>query len=376
MKKQIIFVLLMSISLLAAMNTNVRIAGESQIIEFNNSNYRITEDENYSLIYADNGNVSDNSGAPGLPQFLIHISTPQNQTPNIEFNVLESELIALTKDIQPIPLPERRDGISHFNYQIDPIKYQIINNKLEIRANQNFRRVSFAEVVINPFLYNYEAKTIEVITKAELIVSVTRTRNFQGALDKFEEAFAQGLTNPQDVHIVQNRDSSVNYADFTIANHWYKIEISQNGIHSLSYNDLKDIMPVNDIDPRNLRIFATSGRKLREKSIPVGLPLDDGYPFQEIPLLVEGEEDGSFDSNDKIIFYARNRHGYDYLSNLSSRMSVNPYSDDGIYWLSYDAILDSPPLRMEQEAEASSYAVTRSNNPQNTIGRASCRERV
>lgn len=360
MKRQIIFMLLMSVSLLVAMSTNVRISGESQIIEFNNSNYRVTEDENYSLIYADNSDVSDNSGAPNLPQFLIHISTPQNQTPNIEFNVLESEFITLTKDIQPIPFPEKRDGMSHFHYQIDPIKYQIKNNKLEITPNQSFRRVSFAEVIINPFLYNYETKRVEVITKAELIVSVPRARNSQEILDKFEQAFAQGLTNPQDVHIVQTRDSSVNYADFTIANHWYKIEISNNGIHSLSYNDLKDIMPVDDIDPRNLRIFSTGGRKLHEKT------LDDGYPFQEIPLLVEGEEDGSFDNEDKIIFYARNRHGYDYLSKLSSRMSVNPYSDDGIYWLSFDAILDSHPLRMEQEAETQSYAITRSNNPQNS----------
>ncbi|MFA7057306.1 MAG: type IX secretion system sortase PorU [Candidatus Cloacimonadales bacterium] len=360
MKKQIIFMLLMSVSLLVAMNKNVRISGEAQIIEFNNSDYRIIEAEDYFSIDADNGHVSEKSGAPNLPHFLFQVSTPQNHTPNIELNILESRIITLSKDIQPIPFVERRDGMSHYTYKIDPSQYQIKKSNLEVIPNQNFRRISFAEVIINPFLYNYEAKTLEVIIRAELVVLVPNTKGSQPTLDKFEQAFAKDLTNPQAIHTLKSRARTINYADFTIANHWYKIDISQNGIHALSYNNLKDILPVNDIDPRNIRIFSTGGKQLWADT------LDNGYPFREIPLLIEGEADGSFDVNDRIIFYARNRNGYDFLSKLSSKMSINPYSDNSVYWLSYDAVLDSLPLRMEQENAPASYTVTRNNNPQNS----------
>ncbi len=360
MKRYLLIVLiLINILVLVAMGKNVRIEGNYQIIELDNSDFTLSEDGEFAVITAPNSQVSAVAGQANLPYFLIQVSTPENSSPSVEVNILESKTIKLRKDIQPIPEVEKHNKINQYNYQIDPEKYRASRSQLQITPNLNFRRVSYAEIKFNPFKYNYTTRTLEVATKIELVMPIPETNRIVAPLDRFEEKFITTLVNPSNFHLVNNRFRYPAYTDFSIANHWYKIEINKDGIYSLTYNNLQNTLPVNDIDPRNIRIFTTGGEKMAEDTA------DAGSPFREIPLLIEGESDGSFDSGDRIIFYARDRNDYDYLSEIGNKLSINPYSDAGIYWLSYDAVLDSLPLRMEFEDSSPSATVTRTNNPQN-----------
>lgn len=360
MKRYILIVLLLiNIIVLTAISKNVRIVEDRQIIEIDNSDFDIDEDGEYAVLNAPNAASDAKIGEPNLPYFMFLVSTPENYSPAVEINIIESVKFKLKKNIQPIPDIEKINNIYEYNFQIDEAKYQTRQEQLEIVPNQNFRRISFSEIKFNPFIYNYKTKSLEVITKAELSVALPTSKKSVTSLDIFEEKFVENLTNPADFHLINDRPRDINFADFSIANHWYKVEIETDGIYALTYNNLRNIIPVNDIDPQNLRIFTSGGEKLAE------LNADDGSPFLEIPLLIEGEADGSFDSSDRIIFYARNRNGYDMLNKLSDKMSINPYSKAAIYWLTYDAVLDSLPLRMELDNEVHSPTVTRSNNPQN-----------
>ncbi len=361
MKKLVILVLLLiNILVVVAMSNIVRYEGNVQIIEFENNEFTISQDGEFTIISAQNSHVNEISGEANLPYYLFQVSTPDDFTPTVKLNILESKSIKLTKDIQPIPKIEKYYDSYQYKYQINEEKYQTHKPQVQIIDNQNFRRISFAEIKFNPFKYNYTSKTLEAITKAELIISIPETKSSSLYLDDFEQKFLANLTNPNNIHLTNRPINNPYFTDFSIANHWYKIEINQDGVYSLTYSNLQSSLPVNDIDPRNIRIFTTGGEKLSE------LTADDGSPFREIPLLIEGEADGSFDSGDRIIFYARDRNDYDYLSKLGSKFSINPYSDAGIYWLSYDAVLDSLPLRMDFDDENHSTTITRSNNPQNS----------
>lgn len=92
----------------------------------------------------------------------------------------------------------------------------------------------------------------------------------------------------------------------------YKISIQEDGIYSLSYSDLsKAGINLNLVNPQNIKIYNLG---------------------EEIPIYVQGEEDGVFDTSAYIEFYA--------LKNRSE------YSNINIYWLTWEG---TPGKRMEKK---------------------------
>ncbi len=81
----------------------------------------------------------------------------------------------------------------------------------------------------------------------------------------------------------------------------YKVMVSQDGIYKLSYDDLRAAgLPVDTLDPRELKMY------------------DNG---QETAIQVFGEQDGSFDQGDFLLFYGH--------------MLSSPYTCTNVYWLTY-----------------------------------------
>lgn len=114
---------------------------------------------------------------------------------------------------------------------------------------------------------------------------------------------------------------------------WYKIKLSKSGVFRLdkSFFDTNNI-PTN-IDPRTLKIYGNGGKMLNDN------PGDFRYgSLQENAIEFRGQEDGSFDNEDFILFYAQGPHDWNRLpdstlSNLAHRF--NQYSDDTYYFITY-----------------------------------------
>ncbi|MFH1012024.1 MAG: C25 family cysteine peptidase [bacterium] len=94
----------------------------------------------------------------------------------------------------------------------------------------------------------------------------------------------------------------------------FKIVVDEEGIYRISQPMLASAgVPVEQIDPRTIKI------KVRAR---------------EIPLFVQGEVDGIFDTHDYIEFYGKeNRQTY---SSLDATMYKDPWSDENVYWLSWN----------------------------------------
>lgn len=81
---------------------------------------------------------------------------------------------------------------------------------------------------------------------------------------------------------------------------WYKIEVSQTGVHKIDYNLLKSLgINPDNIDPRNLRLYGNGGGMLPELN---NVARHDD--LVENPIIIVGEADGRFDVGDYILFYA------------------------------------------------------------------------
>lgn len=105
---------------------------------------------------------------------------------------------------------------------------------------------------------------------------------------------------------------------------WYKMSISSTGMYKLTYSDLAAMgVDVANINPRNISIYHNGGGvlpKINKNYYP-----DDLY---EIPIFVYGEDDGVFNQNDYIIFYARGPVVWKYNRARQFYAHVkNPYTD-------------------------------------------------
>lgn len=102
---------------------------------------------------------------------------------------------------------------------------------------------------------------------------------------------------------------------------YYYFPVVEDGVYRVSKQELKDAgMDVDNIDPRNIQLFARG---------------DEQY------VLIEGESDGSFDDNDYLEFYAEHNDGYlDSLLYEDPRHQVNPffsiYNDTIKYYVTWN----------------------------------------
>lgn len=106
---------------------------------------------------------------------------------------------------------------------------------------------------------------------------------------------------------------------------WFKFYVEKSGVYKLSKSFIQSLgMDVNNINPKKIKIFGNGGRM-------VPLMNNVEYPFdvQENAIQVIGEDDGSFDAQDYILFYAEGVDTY----NKESDTHLNLYSDRSYYYI-------------------------------------------
>lgn len=112
---------------------------------------------------------------------------------------------------------------------------------------------------------------------------------------------------------------------------WHKIAVTKDGMYSINRNQLAAMgINVNQIDPRNIQLFGNGIGLLPESLNPSDYP----ESIQEIPIIVEGENDGSFDANDRIIFFGKGPDEIQYNpSEDFITYQKNYYADSAYYFL-------------------------------------------
>ncbi len=106
---------------------------------------------------------------------------------------------------------------------------------------------------------------------------------------------------------------------------WYRFYVEKSGVYKISKSFLQSLgMKLNNINPNSIHIYGNGGRMLP-------LPNDVEYPsdLAENAIYIEGGNDGSFDGQDYILFYAE---GMDNWSN-ENQTHNNLYADRAYYYV-------------------------------------------
>ena len=127
---------------------------------------------------------------------------------------------------------------------------------------------------------------------------------------------------------------------------FYKIGVTETGIHKLDFNFLKDLgLNPAQLDPRQLRLYGNGGGMLPQAN--AAPRFDD---LRENAILVQGEADGTFHNNDYVLFYAQGPHTWSLNSNNGQfSHHFNVYSDTAYYFLTVGPVAG---LRVQQAAPA------------------------
>jgi hypothetical protein len=111
---------------------------------------------------------------------------------------------------------------------------------------------------------------------------------------------------------------------------WVKIKITQNGIYKITHSQISNDLGLSN--PGNIRIFGYGAGMLSRKNADIR-PSD----LQEIPLMFNESQPGTFQNGDNVTFYAEGPTKWDY--NSSSKMflhTIHNFSDASYYFITTD----------------------------------------
>ncbi len=133
---------------------------------------------------------------------------------------------------------------------------------------------------------------------------------------------------------------------------WYKFSVDTTGVFKIDKNLLQQIgISTNGLNPKKIHIYGNGGNLL-----PV---LNSDFRFndlQENAIYIEGENDGSFDNSDYILFYAKGPH--DWVVNPATNTAKhrqNIFSDKAYYFIT---VSNDDGKRIQQKTPITANAST------------------
>lgn len=202
---------------------------------------------------------------------------------------------------------------------------------VEVTGRGEVRGVRYIELTLHPARFVRDGG-LEVTDRIEVSVEFTEPPRDSRNGDRLVAAVLLNGAHAQSWSLDPGNSSTASV--FERSPNWLRIAVDSTGIYILTREDLARAgVPVAGLDPRTLSLYAVPGH------VPNSV---EPETLSEVPIFVTGEEDGRFDRNDRIIFYAQ---GADYWQPGCSLYTKNLYTQRSRCWLSWGG---GPGRRMQR----------------------------
>jgi len=252
-------------------------------------------------------------------------------------------LISLDWKDTPLLLSgEITDNIPHFQdeyFSYDQSIGKILFVYKELATNQNnFEITNIAyENISKKSLGNLNTELIPTQLKQQVHLSKSREKTFlyieispiikDGNSFKRIKSFTLKPTfDSRTTHNTTNTNFVPNVSNSVLSNgQWFRFYVEKSGVYKISKSFIESLgMNLDNIDPRKIKIYGNGGRML-----PMLNSIEYPFDLTENAILCFGEQDGSFDEQDYILFYAEGLDTY----NQESDTHLNLYSDRSYYYI-------------------------------------------
>ncbi len=195
---------------------------------------------------------------------------------------------------------------------------EIISDAKKIALNLSSSESPVAEITNRGMYRGNEVASLQIHLTRYSSESVLHTQHIRFRIYKVNDEVPLTSINQKKL-LAEDHPLSVG--------NWFKIPIGRRAIYQMDTNYLSQLgINVSSIDPKNIQLWGTDGYVLAERNS------DERPEFSQIPILVEGENDGSFDTNDRVIFYGNSPHQESRAGN-SFTHELHPYSDSTYVFL-------------------------------------------
>lgn len=236
-----------------------------------------------------------------------NITLPQFNGKSYEYNVSEKKLIYTLELKSAMPFDENSVNITNVVYE------SITNAELGDLAPEN---------IPPKIISSLRSTESRGITQIFLSFSpiVKDSYGF-----KRIKSLSYALTNTTATKAKSTKTTNLISNSVLATGDWYRFYIEKSGVYKISKSLLQDMgINPNAIDPKKIKVFGNGGRML---------PLlnETPYPLDltENAIQVIGQNDGKFDNDDYILFYAE---GLDTYNNESQTYS-NLYDSKSYYYI-------------------------------------------
>jgi hypothetical protein len=177
------------------------------------------------------------------------------------------------------------------------------------------------KTIPSSFKYTFKNTTARDLFYGRVIISpIIKEGNSFKKLVSFSYSFSQNsmrtLPPPNNINAIENSVLS--------SGSWYRFYVKKSGVYKVTKSFLSSLGLNTNVDPKKIKIYGNGGRLL-----PLLNSVDYPMDLTENAIQFIGENDGTFDSQDYILFYAEgmDKWNADYRSNL------NIYSDRSYYYV-------------------------------------------
>ncbi|NDI98462.1 type IX secretion system sortase PorU [Flavobacterium sp. LaA7.5] len=147
----------------------------------------------------------------------------------------------------------------------------------------------------------------------------------EGSGYKRIKSFSYSFTFNAQQRTVKSINSFTSISNSVLASGaWYRFYVEKSGVYKVTRSFLQQLGFDVNTDPRNIKIYGNGGRML-----PLLNEVDYPADLAENAIQFIGEEDGSFDNSDYILFYAEGVDNW----NADSRTHSNLFADRSYYYV-------------------------------------------
>ncbi len=249
--------------------------------------------------------------------FVTNLKEPRLNQSGLEFYQFNQvRLPAFTQSF----LTNNRSKVEFFDLEyINLEKFQEFKNTYLSKFNDLFQP---------KILYTYEGANLYTVIKVPVFKKINNQIQY---LKSFKYKLIAGEP------VVNSFASSKRTSNNSVLStgKWFKFSVTKDGFYKLSKQQLTQAgINLAGINPKTIKLFGHHGGMLTEYN---KLSTYDDIPENAIQIV--GEEDGSFDDNDYIIFYAQSPHKWKYEPSLSRfKHELNVYSDQSFFFLTYGGL--------------------------------------
>ena len=213
----------------------------------------------------------------------------------------------------------------------------------EISVDKNDGRISIEEIISEPISWNYwQEKEQEKFNDIQLSASVEKEGNNYFAKIILIPLFKKSgqwhkITSARIVFLPFNKAESnlrnTNFKQESVlkTGNIFQLSISQKGVYQIKTDFIRSQLKLDPatIDPKQIKLYAGQSGML---PFAVNIPnIDD---LEEIPIKVFGEDDGKWDPNDYIVFYAEGANTWiEDIEKQSFTFQNNFYSNTQFLYL-------------------------------------------